>query len=281
MNTLNEIRKKTAHILCAYGIEEAELEATILVERHSGRKRHEFAFSSAHCLDNVGLEHDLDRRRRREPLAYIEGKSWFYGLELKVSPTVLIPRPETELIVEAALNAMKDIEAPLVLDLGTGSGAIAIAIAANNSRVKILATDISTDAVNTAAENIIRYGLQERITLVVSDLFYSLGRVEFDIIVSNPPYIPVSELDGLAAEIKYEPQAALAGGLDGLEYYRAIFAGARNYLKQSAGKLMLEAGCGQAVDIAKIAMSQGMWSLDSVLSDYGGIERIVICSRHN
>ncbi len=170
------------------------------------------------------------RREAREPLAYIVGQREFFSLEFAVSPGVLIPRPETETVVEAALEFMRTSPSAKVLDIGTGSGAIAVAIANNAPVAQIVALDISKVSLEIAAENARRHRCADRIAFVQSDCFSALDGSQlrfdpFDLIVSNPPYIPEDELAALAPEVRdFEPRVALEGGRDGMEFYRRIAA---------------------------------------------------------
>ena len=220
----------------------------------------------------------IDLRAARMPLAYIVGRREFYSLELEVSREVLIPRPETETVVAAALASIATRPASAVIDLGTGSGAIALAIAANAPRTHIVATDVSAGALAIAARNAARLGLTARVKFRRADCWMvidggdPLGR--FDLIVANPPYIRETEIASLAPEIRdFEPRSALVGGPDGLDFYRRIAGDGRSHLT-AGGALIVEIGQGQAIDVAAIFRAAGFGEI-AVLNDLAGIQRVV------
>ena len=174
----------------------------------------------------------LRRRMAGEPLAYITGHREFFGIDLEVSPAVLIPRQETELLVERAIDFCSSLgpgARPLIADIGTGSGAIAVAIALHASHATVYATDISREALDVAETNIRRHGLESRIRLCRGDLLDALPR-PVDLVVSNPPYIPTGDIPGLASEVQREPRSSLDGGVDGLSVVNSLLA-------QSPGRL--------------------------------------------
>ena len=202
------------------------------------------------------FERMVGRRTAREPLAYIVGHREFYSLEFVVRPGVLIPRPETETVVEAALGFLRERPAAKVLDIGTGSGAIAIAMAANAPEAQIVAIDISKVSLEVAGENARRHGCAGRIAFVEADYAAldarALPFASFDLIVSNPPYITEAELPALAPEVRdFEPRLALDGGVDGMEFYRKIAAGLARWLAPE-GEVILEVGAGQAEAVEAI-----------------------------
>jgi len=217
-----------------------------------------------------------DLRSRGKPLQYLLGTVDFYGLEIKVGKGVLIPRPETEILVGEVLSVIKGegIGSPDILDIGTGSGCIAVAIGKHFKEANITAVDISEEALCYARENAEQYHLQH-IEFLKGSLFEPLkGRV-FDIIVSNPPYITSSDLPGLQREIyEHEPTEALDGGTDGLDIYRNILKDAYIYLK-TEGRIFLEIGMGQAPDIIEIGKRHGLSHIKAV-KDLAGIERVIV-----
>ncbi len=215
-----------------------------------------------------------------KPVAYILGKKPFRHLNLKVNSDVLIPRPETELLVEKTLDVAKKMKGPLkIMDLCTGSGAIALSVAQEIPDVFVLALDISEKALRVAWENTEIYGLQGKVEFICCDLFEGLDNSfigDIDVIVSNPPYIPSGEINELQREIRdFEPILALDGGLDGLREYRRIVVESPNYLKKG-GYLILEAGAGQADSIMKLLNDSGVFDEIDVSKDYAGIERVVV-----
>jgi release factor glutamine methyltransferase len=226
------------------------------------------------------------RRVANEPIQYITGEQEFYGLTLRVSPAVLIPRPETEHLVEAVLNALKpaelDSSKPLgILDVGTGSGAIAIALAYHLPQARLTATDISPAALELAASNAARHDLTGRIRFVESDLIEAdpaaLAAGEaFDAIVSNPPYVPMADRDTLHPQVRdYEPATALFAGGDGLDIYRRLIPQARVALKLN-GLLALEIGQGQHEAIAALLAE---WNELRFIDDLQGIPRVALARK--
>ncbi len=213
-------------------------------------------------------------RARRKPLAYILGEWEFYGMNLTITPDVLVPRPETELLVETTTSRLI-YPKPCVADIGTGSGAIAVAIAASLPSVQIVATDISPNAVQVARANAEKYNFAERIEFLEGDLLEPLlGREPFDAIVSNPPYVRRSDLVNPQPELLWEPKGALDGGEDGLDIYRRLIPGAFEMIKET-GFTAMEVGMGQADDVSRIALGSG-YSRTEKLTDLAGIERVVV-----
>ncbi len=230
----------------------------------------------------------LSRRIAGEPVAYILGEREFFGLMLKVTPATLIPRPETELLVELALQHIPSPPTPLpqagegsrqtgrgseiaVLDLGTGSGAIALAIAHARPAAQVLACDASLDALVIADENMHRLGMRN-VTLLQSDWYAALGTQHFDLIVSNPPYIAVDDPHLLQGDVRFEPAPALAAGADGLRDIRHIVSGASTYLAPG-GWLLLEHGYDQATQVRELLQAAGFSQIFSAC-DLAGIERV-------
>ncbi len=206
-------------------------------------------------------------RATGRPLSQIIGYTGFCGLKIRVNGDVLCPRPETELLAEQAIIFLKDRKGARALDLCTGSGCIATVIAVN-TRAEVVASDISRKALEVAEENARQNGA--KVKFVLSDMFGDVDG-KFDIIVSNPPYIPTSEIEGLDREVRdFEPRAALDGGEDGLDFYRTIAAHAADKLKEN-GALMLECGEGQAAEIARLLDGFDC----TTVVDYCGVERIV------
>ena len=212
------------------------------------------------------------------PIQYIIGKTEFCGLDIIVNEHVLIPRPETELLVEKTVEAAAGRKDPVrILDLCTGSGCVAIAVCRALTKsgfdCRIVASDISAAALDVAGKNAIRIGLAQNINFVKSDLFGSIeGR--FDVIVSNPPYIAGFEFGTLQKEVLKEPRIALDGGEDGLDFYRKIVRAAPDFLN-SGGHLLFEIGFGQLAEIRKIMEADGNFKISGIEKDFNGIERVV------
>lgn len=223
----------------------------------------------------------LSAREKRIPLAYLLGDTYFYSLKLKVGPGCLIPRPETELLVEKAAECMRadNKESFLFMDMATGSGAIACALLSIFPKAKALCVDISESALEIARMNVSELGFGARAELIQSDLFLSsyflnAPRGGFDLILSNPPYLTGADMDCLQPEVAHEPRLALDGGADGLEFYRRIIKEAKNYLKPN-GWLSFEMGAELAPAICEELKSNGYKDL-RIFKDHQEIERVVI-----
>jgi len=221
----------------------------------------------------------IKRRLDREPVAYIVGSKEFWSLDFKVNQDVLIPRPETECLVEASLAVMESRSGsgPLrVLELGTGSGAVTVALSTENPQHVYFASDRSLKALRVAAQNSTAHGRREGTHFFAGDWFSPLQKTSsrFDLIVSNPPYIPKEEIRNLQPEIhQYEPLEALDGDMDGLGDLRRIIEKAPEHLRPS-GHLLLEIGYGQKDPVTQIAEENGRYECVSFLKDYSGIDRI-------
>lgn len=217
----------------------------------------------------------IKMRKERIPYQYIVGKQHFMGIEFIVNPDVLIPRPETEILVEEVIKRLK--RGSYVLDIGTGSGAIAVSIARHFKECFVYAVDISADALKTAKINADINGVLDRIKFIESDLFSSVPEdIKFDFIVSNPPYIKSSEIPSLQEEVKREPVIALDGGSDGLEFYRKIIKEVPRYINVG-GMIGLEAGYGQADEIFNILTYGGFTDIE-IICDLQGIKRVIIAA---
>lgn len=220
----------------------------------------------------------VSRRLANEPVHRIIGKREFYGREFVLGIDALIPRPDTETLVDVVLEKITDRNQPLtILDLGTGSGSIALTLACELGKSQVIAVDVSEPVLENCRENSANLGVSDRVTVLKSDMFeYVEG--EFDLIVSNPPYIPTNDIGGLSPEVRlYDPQRALDGGMDGLDFYRQIFASAKDYLKQGS-MLIVEFGIGQADNISQLASDNGFVNLE-VHSDLGGLPRVLSISQ--
>ena len=218
------------------------------------------------------------RRAAQEPLAYILGSRAFMKYDFKVTPDVLVPRPETELLVECAAKLAGNIEAPEVLDIGTGSGAIIVSLLDMLPNAKGTAVDVSPGALKVAQANAEQIGVAQRLKFVRSDLYAALPQdSKFDIIISNPPYIPSADIAGLAADVRREPRLALDGGADGLNFYRRIISGAPKFLKPN-GFLAFEIGINQGETVAALCRQAG-FAVTAVRHDYAGIDRMVFAAK--
>ncbi len=216
------------------------------------------------------------RRHNGEPIAYLTGRREFYGLDLEVSPDVLIPRPETELLVDLALERIDERDAVRVLDLGTGSGAIALAIARHRPHCSVLAVDASASALALASNNAKRLGIGNA-AFIESDWFERVPREAFAVIVSNPPYVANEDTHLTQGDLRFEPPIALRGGIDGLAALRKIVAGAASYLAP-AGWLFIEHGYNQAESVRTLFHDAGYGSVES-RRDLAGIPRVTFGRR--
>ena len=223
----------------------------------------------------------LKRRILGEPIQYILGKTEFMDWEFKVTPDVFIPRPETEILVETAIDIVQSSEFRVqsILDIGTGSGCIAISLAKFLPHADITAIDISEEAISIAQKNAILNNV--KINLLLSDLFsnYELRTMDYELIISNPPYIPTSEIKTLQPEIGYEPHIALDGGKDGLDFYRKIIVDSSCYLKED-GFLIMEIGYKQRLAIEDIFQKSQNYRIIDVIKDYNNIERVIVAKRY-
>jgi len=216
-------------------------------------------------------------RLRGVPIQYITGAAAFRLLDLRVSPDVLIPRPETEVLVDVALELLRDSEAPWVLDSGCGSGAIAISIAREHATARVTATDINPVAVRLARDNATRHGVGARISYICTDLIGALGPpAEFAAIVCNPPYVPTADVDQLEPQVReHEPRLALDGGPDGLDFYRRLATETAGALAPG-GWLLLEVGDGQAEEVAGMLRDSGSYGHVEIRPDLSNTPRIVV-----
>lgn len=270
--------------LSAAGVCEAVGEAEYLLMHVIGCKRHTLFIEASRMLSEdqeAVFKGFIERRAKREPSQYITGETEFYGFTFKVTKDTLIPRPETELLVDSALQCALHLagKRPLtIIDLCTGSGCIAVTMALKLPDSVVYATDISKAALKVAAENASLNGVADRMIFLEGDLFAALDGTPArmaDIIISNPPYISQAELESLDPEvIGHEPKSALYGGTDGLAFYRRIITQAPERLSEG-GFLLLEMGFGQSEDIRELMEKEQRYTDITVLKDYSGIERII------
>ena len=263
----------------AAGIETARPEAEWLLAGLLGVDRFTLYLDPARRLSTPTITRflgQIERRAAREPLQYLLGWEDFHGLRLAVSSDVLVPRPETEGLVEWALEVLADRPEPAVADLGTGSGAIACAIAHARPAAEVLAVELSGGALAVASRNVRELGLGARVRLLAGDLFAPLGSIpaSLDLVVANPPYLPSAVIASLPPEVsRHEPRAALDGGPDGMSVIRRIVAGAPAVLKP-AGWLLMEIGEDQAGPLASLMAAEG-FSRIRARRDLNGVERYI------
>ena len=214
----------------------------------------------------------LSRRKQGEPVQYILQRADFMGLKLYVDKRVLIPRQDTETLVEAAIVELQTKKSPQVLDLCAGSGAIGLSIKSLVPGAEVTLSDLSVGALVVVKKN--AHALEVEVSIRHGDLFEAVGRDKFDLIASNPPYIRASEMASLQREVQFEPAMALDGGLDGLDFYRRIAAKAADHLNP-LGSLYLEVGEGESADVLRMVRAGLDCKASGVLKDLNGIERIV------
>jgi len=278
MPTIADILIGGEQCLADAGIPDPRREAVTLTATALGRHR---TFLYAHpeyepTTDELGrIEEFLLRRADREPLQYIRGSQEFYGLDFEVTLDVLIPRPETEMLVERAINYLKGISKPRFMDIGTGTGCIAISILKRVPEARALAVDISPAAISVARRNAERNGVAERLILIESDLFSNVPAERFHLIVSNPPYVPEPDIEGLQPEVRdHEPHLALTDGRDGLSIIAKIVQRAPEFLLPG-GHLLVEFGFGQAEAVWKM-LSAKVWEGVGTDPDLQGIPRMLV-----
>ena len=278
--TYNNLYLDARKRLKAAGVEAAQLEARELVCFAAGKNREQFLRDmSLYASDEVEAKvaELMNRRLEGEPVAYLIGEWEFYGLPLDISRDVLIPRADTEVLAEQAILAARAAgEGARVLDLCAGSGCVGLAVAANAPQCRAVLADVSEEALKICRQNIRRNDLNARVTCVQADARQAPSSVlwDFDVIVSNPPYIPTRDIDGLDSSVRdYEPHLALDGGDDGLDFYRDIAEKWRTALRLG-GVLLFEVGIGQAADVEQILARCGYEDIET-FQDTGGIWRVV------
>jgi release factor glutamine methyltransferase len=278
---LAELAHWGENILRGVDIGSARLDSTLLLAHVMGwdMPRLIAHFDETAPPDVVGeFEKLIRRREKREPVAYITGTKEFYSLTFRVDKSVLIPRPETELVVDEALafdGADSTLEA---LDVGVGSGAIAVAVAVSRPKWKIDAVDTSAEALAVAMGNADLNGVSERMQFIVSDLFTGVGDRLYDLILSNPPYIPEGSADVSPDVQLYEPHSALFAGADGLDVIRRLVRQSPSRLK-SGGRLIFEMDGSQGESVKRIIEEKESLKFVKVVKDYAGLDRVVVAER--
>ncbi len=278
-----DIFKDVASTLRKKGFSEAEREAELIICHALNISRTELYRDDLQVdeSDLRAVNSIVERRLCHEPLQYLTGYTEFYGLRFRVGRGVLIPRPETEILVEEAVRLVKTLglPSPAILDLCTGSGCIATAIARSLPAAKVVASDISAPAMRYALENAGLNGTGN-LVFVQGDLFEPVRGQSFHLIVSNPPYVKGEDLMSLQQEVSgYEPPEALDGGRDGLDFYRRILKAAPKHLRDG-GYIVLELGLGQGIAVGEIAVECGL-SVVRVLNDLSDIERVMVLEKLN
>ena len=259
-------------------IPDADIEAQVLLRNWLGIDRATFHASRDRELsdkDATAFERTVERRIEGEPLSYITGHREFYGLDFVITPDVLVPRQETEFLVEAVLECARDRgeSALTIADIGTGSGAIAVALASHLPNATVYATDVSRAALRVADKNVRRHGLEGRVHLRHGDLFDALdGPV--DVVASNPPYLSDDEVVDLPPDVKWEPRLALAAGSDGMDVLRGLIVGTCDYVKP-AGLLAFEIDPRRLEAIVRLVGRTLEGGEAAVIKDHAGLDRVV------
>jgi release factor glutamine methyltransferase len=277
--TVGRLLEWTTTFLAQKGSESPRLDAEVLLAHALGCKRIDLYTRHDEVAPEGGRQQFRDLVRRRVegcPVAYLVGRKEFFSLELEVGPAVLIPRPDTECVVDECLRLARGAAEPAVLDVGTGSGNLAVAVARQHKGAKLTATDLSPEALAVAGRNAAKHGLAERIRFLQGDVYAPLGPDEqFDFILSNPPYIRHADIASLPAGVRdYEPHLALDGGADGFAVFDRLVAGAPSHLK-SGGWLIVEIGTAQeGPGRERIARVEG-FELAKTVHDGSGHPRVL------
>ncbi len=287
--TILSLIKWATGYFTSYGIDSPRATAEILLATVLNLKRIDLYLRFDQPLlqsELSGFKSLIKRRINREPVAYITGKKEFWSLELDVTPDVLIPRPDTETLVEAALSCIGPADAPAAagraLELGTGSGAIVLALASERPAYRYIATDISPNALQLARKNARHHHLDGSVQFIAGNWLdpFSLDAPFFDMIVSNPPYIPSGDIPGLQPEVcGFEPMLALDGRSDGLHAIRQIIFSAHPLLKPR-GALLLEMGFNQKKAVIALIQQSGRYHSFQIVKDYAGHDRVVVMHKN-
>lgn len=273
-----DMLSKSIQYLKKYGVDSARLDAEYIFASVLGIKRNSLMLNFGEKITEEQKskirEYIIRRGKKREPLQYILKEWEFYGLPFIVDERVLIPRPDTEILVEECKVLLEEKEEPKILDIGTGSGAISISLAKLFPKAKVFGADISKDALEVATQNR-ELNKAENVTFIISDVFQNILEKDFDLIVSNPPYIPLDEYQELMPEVKnYEPMKALTDNGDGYYFYRKISKEAYDFLKKD-GYLAFEVGYNQGDEVSDIMKKIG-YEVIGIIKDYGNNQRVVI-----
>lgn len=279
MPRIGEILKESIMLLTDAGVDTPALDTQLIVSHAIGSTRLDVIAHPERELtddEHIHIREMIRRRMDRLPLAYILRKKLFYGIELYIEPGVLVPRPETETLIDEVVRRIAKPD-PVIADIGSGSGAIAVAVAAVFPDATVYAVDISPKALEVTRKNAAKHHPDSRVIVVEGDMCDPLKtlNIKFDAIISNPPYIPSGDIDSLQPEVsRWEPGEALDGGPDGLDAYRKLFAGCRAVLRED-GFVAVEIGQGQSRDVRDIAGKAG-YLITETATDLAGINRVVI-----
>ncbi len=275
--TILELIQKTTAFFEKAGVPDPRLDVELMLAHVLELKRMDLYLQFERQLTEPELDRLrplVKRRAAREPLQHILEKTDFCGLEIRCTPQALIPRPETELVVQRVIQLLANKSPATILDVGTGSGAIALAVAHACPSVALVASDLSEDALALARANAEKAGLQQRVEFRCGNLFEMIAPGEkFDLIASNPPYIPSGEIATLQPEVQHDPPLSLDGGADGLDIIRGLIVQSANFLKED-GWLVLEIGQNQASSVRQLLEENG-WIKIEIVNDLQGIPRVV------
>jgi len=265
------------------GIHSAQAEVEIIWEYLLDVDRLNVYLHGAELVDNNLIKQFkdiIDKRVSRYPLQYILGEAYFYGRRFVVSPEVMVPTPETELLCELAVNYVRNenIDSPDILDIGVGSGVISVTVAAELPTARITAVDISAEAIAVAKKNAGIHNVENQVDFVLSDRFENIARTEkFDLILSNPPYISENEYKQLPPEVLADPKISLVSGAKGIDMIEHLISEVPDYLKKN-GRLMFEIGYNQAELVSKISEKDKRYRSITILKDLNDIDRVAILS---
>ena len=277
---IEEILKKEINNLKENNIDNSTLKAKILLANILNVKKEYLLIHSKEEVkqeDKIKYENCIKELIKGKPLQYITNKQEFMGLNFYVDENVLIPQPDTEILVEKAIEIAETTQKNKILDMCTGSGCIAISLAKKINNVQITAVDISNSALNVANKNAINNNVENKIKFINSDMFNNIEE-KFDIIVSNPPYIETETINKLEIEVQNEPHVALDGGIDGLKFYKIIANNAFEYLNEN-GYLLLEIGYNQQESVTQLLQDTGKYKNIETIKDLGGNYRVVIARK--
>lgn len=279
--TIEDMLVWAKKLLKENGKETYSLDAQVLLMYVTGFSKVQLILNNKTLLEEEKIqeyEKMVKQRANGMPLQYITGKQEFMSLDFNVNSATLIPRGDTEILVEAVQKISRLENINNIMEIGTGSGCVPISLLYYNKEMKAVSFDISEEAIKIAKINAEINGVSDRITFIQSDLFEKAPKDmigKFDAIVSNPPYIPKDVIKTLMTEVKdFEPITALEGGIDGLDFYRAITEQGQKYIR-SGGRIFYEIGCEQAEDVKKIMQLNGMYNIE-VIKDLAGLDRVVI-----
>lgn len=280
--SINRLIDYAGYKLSRTNISNPKLEGELLLSHLLGLSRFDLYFKKIEVNEELihSFEQALELRAKRYPLQYITGRANFIGLDFSVSPAVLIPRPETEILVERAINILNSshsAEEACVLDIGTGAGNIAISLTKRISKCRIWATDICPQALAVAKRNARSLEAEDKITFILADIWPGAGKEKqkFDLIVSNPPYIARDQLAALPGETRFEPTLALAGGEKGLDFFKRIIRQSINYLNRG-GYLLLEVGDNQIQAVKEIIAAVKSLSEVQIFKDLNNRPRVIL-----